>query len=145
MCSHISNVTCQGSGKSSGSDADYSRLPTNTTSVKQIKTMPSNMQGDIEQQGNDPHNANIPEGEKKVGYLTSLKSQLYLLAGVLLSGLLVTMIITVVSLSRQGVDWMRSATPLIDSNQISNMQAITYAKSIFIRVLITICSTYSFM
>ena len=90
------------------------------------------MQGDIEQQGNDPHNANIPEGEKKVGYLTSLKSQLYL-------------IITVVSLSRQGVDWMRSATPLIDSNQISNMQAITYAKSIFIRVLITICSTYSFM
>jgi hypothetical protein len=72
--------------------------------------------------------------EKKVGYLTSLKSQLYLLAAVLLSGLLVTMIITVLSLSRQGVDWMSSSTPQIDRNQISNMHAITQAKSIFIKV-----------
>ena len=115
-----------GSVNSGGADSNYSRLP--------VVAPTSNLRDDIEQQGDDSHYASIPVEEKKVGYLTSLKSQLYVLAAVLLSGLLVTMIITVLSLSRQGVDWMSLSTPQIDRNQISNMQAITHAKSKFIKV-----------
>lgn len=128
-----------GSVRSSGTNLNYSRLPVVAPSIRPTRAgLSTNLPPpeDIEQQGEEDPNyyATIPEEEKRVGYLTSLKSQLYLLAGVLLSGLLVTMIITVLSLSRQGVDWMSSSTPQIDRNQISNMQAITQAKSIFIKV-----------
>ena len=76
----------------------------------------------------------IPKEQKKVGWFTSLKSQLYFLSFVLLVGVTVTMLITVISLSRQGVTWMSSSTTQIDNTQVTNMQAITVAKAAYVKV-----------
>ena len=76
----------------------------------------------------------VPKEQKKVGWFTSLKSQLYFLSFVLLVGVTVTMLITVISLSRQGVTWMSSSTTQIDNTQVTNMQAITVAKAAYVKV-----------
>jgi hypothetical protein len=83
----------------------------------------------------------IPKEQKKVGWFTSLKSQLYFLSFVLLVGVTVTMLITVISLSRQGVTWMSSSTTQIDNTQVTNMQAITVAKAAYVKVK---CSRLSY-
>jgi hypothetical protein len=72
---------------------------------------------------------------KKESYFSSLKSQLWIISVVLLSGIISTMVVTVVSLSRQGVTWMSTSATLINSKQIACMQAITLAKSSFVKVL----------
>ena len=72
--------------------------------------------------------------EKKVGYLTSLKSQLYSLSTILLCGCMVTMIITIVSLSKQGVNWMDNSSSQITNSQIQNMISITNTKTVYISV-----------
>jgi len=77
----------------------------------------------------------IPSEMAKVGWLTSLKSQLYLLSALLLTGIIITMIVTVVSLSKQGVTWMSSSTADIDNNQVLNMQALGFAKSVYVKVM----------
>lgn len=70
----------------------------------------------------------------QVGWLTSLKSQLYFLSVALLVGVIVTMIVTAVSLSKQGFIWMSTSTAEIDNNQVLNMQAITASKSAYVKV-----------
>ena len=77
---------------------------------------------------------NVPKENKKVGWFTSLKSQLYFMSFILLVGVTVTMLITVISVSTQGVTWMSSSTTEIDNTQVVNMQAITDAKSVFAQV-----------
>ena len=77
----------------------------------------------------------IPSEMAKVGWFTSLKSQLYLLSAVLLTGIIITMIVTVVSLSKQGVTWMSSSSTDIDNNQVLNMQALGFAKSVYVKVM----------
>ena len=72
--------------------------------------------------------------ETVVGCFTSLKSQLYMLSGVFLTGVLVSMFINVVSLSRQSETWMSKSTSEIDSTQVINMKAVMHAKCIFIEV-----------
>ena len=74
----------------------------------------------------------VPAEDVKVGWFTSLKSQLYMLSTVLLAGVTVTMIITVVSLSGQGATWMSTSSKEIDSVQVINMQAVAYAKSAYV-------------
>ena len=74
--------------------------------------------------------------QPKVGWFTSLKSQLYMLSAVLVAGVTVTMIITVVALSRQGVTWMSTSSVDIDDVQVLNMQAMTYAKSVYVEVVL---------
>jgi hypothetical protein len=76
----------------------------------------------------------VPAEDMKVGWFTSLKSQLYMLSGVLLAGVTITMIVTVVSLSGQGATWMNKSSKEIDNVQVSNMEAITYAKSVYVKV-----------
>jgi uncharacterized phosphosugar-binding protein len=39
-----------------------------------------------------------------------------------------------VPLSRQGDAWMSDSTVQIDNTQVANMQAITFAKSVFVEV-----------
>ena len=73
-------------------------------------------------------------GPSEVGWLTSLKSQLYFLSGILLAGVIVTMVVTAVSLSKQGEKWMSTSSKEINSNQVLNMQALTYSKSAFVKV-----------
>jgi hypothetical protein len=85
----------------------------------------------------------VPKEQKKVGWFTSLKSQLYFLSFVLLVGVTVTMLITVISLSRQGVTWMSSSTTQIDNTQVTNMQAITVAKAAYVKVKCS-CLSYAF-
>ena len=71
----------------------------------------------------------------QVGWFTSLKSQLYFLAVALLVGNIIVMIMTAVPLSsEQGDEWMSRSTPEIDSKQVLNMQAITVAKSAYVKV-----------
>lgn len=77
---------------------------------------------------------NVPKENKKVGWFTSLKSQLYFMSFILLVGVTVTMLITVISVSTQGATWMSSSTTQIDNTQVVNMQAITDAKSVFAQV-----------
>ena len=72
---------------------------------------------------------------KKVGYLTSLKSQLYSLSGILLSGCVITMIITIVSLSEQGVNWMSKSSNQISDSQVENMISITNTKAVYVKVI----------
>ncbi len=75
------------------------------------------------------------EDDLQVGWFTSLKSQLYFLAVALLVGNIIVMIMTAVPLSSQQSDsWMKESTPEIDSNQVLNMQAITVAKSAYVKV-----------
>ena len=74
----------------------------------------------------------------QVSYFSSLKSQLWSLSAVLLTGIIITMLVTVVSLSRQGATWMSTSTTVINEKQIANMQAITLAKSSFVEV----CTIY---
>lgn len=74
--------------------------------------------------------------QPRVGLLTSLKSQLYMLSAVLLAGVTVTMIVTVVALSRQGATWMSKSSTEIDNVQVLNMRAVTYAKSVYVEVLL---------
>jgi hypothetical protein len=76
----------------------------------------------------------VPEATTSVGWFTSLKSQLYGLSTVLLVGIAVTMIVTIVPLSRQGDAWMSDSTVQIDNTQVANMQAITFTKSVFVEV-----------
>jgi hypothetical protein len=81
----------------------------------------------------------MPPGDSEsepstVGWLTSLKSQLYFLSGILLAGVMVTMVVTAVSLSKQGEKWMSTSSKEINSNQVLNMQALAYSKSAFVRV-----------
>ena len=83
----------------------------------------------------------VPKEQKKVGWFSSLKSQLYFLSFVLLVGVTVTMLITVISLSTQGVTWMSSSTTQIDNTQVTNMQAITVAKAAYVKVK---CSRLSY-
>jgi hypothetical protein len=45
------------------------------------------------------------------------------------------MIVTVVSLSKQGVTWMSSSSTDIDNNQVLNMQALGFAKSVYVKVM----------
>jgi hypothetical protein len=78
----------------------------------------------------------VPTEVVEVGWFTSLKSQLYMLSAVLLAGVTVTMIITVVALSRQGVTWMSTSSVDIDDVQVLNMQAMTYAKSVYVEVVL---------
>ena len=78
----------------------------------------------------------VPSEVVEVGWFTSLKSQLYMLSAVLLAGVAVTMIITVVALSRQGVTWMSTSSVDIDAVQVLNMQAMTDAKSVYVEVLL---------
>ena len=77
-----------------------------------------------------PNSKNILQ----VGWLTSLKSQLYFLSVALLAGVIITMIVTAVSLSKQGYIWMSTSTTEINNNQILNMQAITVSKSAYVTV-----------
>ena len=71
----------------------------------------------------------------QVSWFTSLKSQLYFLAVALLVGNIIVMIMTAVPLSsEQGDEWMSRSTPEIDSKQVLNMQAITVAKSAYVKV-----------
>jgi hypothetical protein len=76
----------------------------------------------------------VPKENKKVGWFTSLKSQLYFMSFILLVGVTVTMLITVISVSTQGDTWMSSSATEIDNTQVVNMQAITDAKSVFAQV-----------
>jgi len=76
----------------------------------------------------------IPINVAQVGWFTSLKSQLYLLSAILLIGTTFTMIFTVVSLSSQGFTWMSKSTIEIINTQVTNMRAITFAKSVFVKV-----------
>ena len=84
---------------------------------------------------NNAHFVPIPSEIAKVGWFTSLKSQLYLLSAVLLFGVTFTMIFAVTSLSSQGSTWMSTSTIEIDNTQVINMRAITVAKSAFVKVL----------
>ena len=77
-----------------------------------------------------PNSANFLQ----VGWLTSLKSQLSFLSVALLVGVIITMIVTAVSLSKQGYIWMSASTTEIDDNQVLNMQAITVSKSAYVKV-----------
>ena len=94
-------------------------------------------------QRNSSNYIDVPKEQKKVGWFTSLKSQLYFLSFVLLVGVTVTMLITVISLSRQGVTWMSSSTTQIDNTQVTNMQAITVAKAAYVKVKCS-CLSYAF-
>mmetsp|Transcript_20198 Transcript_20198/g.28960 ORF Transcript_20198/g.28960 Transcript_20198/m.28960 type:complete len:1519 (+) Transcript_20198:482-5038(+) len=69
----------------------------------------------------------------QVSYFSSLKSQLWGLSAILLIGIIVTMLVTVVSLSRQGATWMSTSTTVINAKQIANMEAITFAKSLYVK------------
>ena len=88
----------------------------------------------FEPPGKNAHFIPIPSEIAKVGWFTSLKSQLYLLSAVLLFGVTFTMIFAVVSLSSQGSTWMSTSTIEIDNTQVINMRAITVAKSAFVKV-----------
>ena len=76
----------------------------------------------------------VPTKKQNVGYFTSLKSQLYLLCILLLSGLLFTMIITIVVLQSDGVSWMNDASTDLQYKQLQNLQAITDTKAIYVKV-----------
>lgn len=69
-----------------------------------------------------------------VGYFTSLKSQLYMLSGVLLVGLVITMLITVIQLNTEGSSWTDDSKVTLTSSQMQNIQEIAYTKAKFVRV-----------
>lgn len=79
-------------------------------------------------------NSVLVEERTQVGWFTSLKFQLYFLSGILLSGVIVIMVVTAVSLGDVGDKWSRESKEPIDNDQITNMHALTYSKSAFVMV-----------
>lgn len=76
----------------------------------------------------------LPHARSNVGLFTSLKSQLRILLGVVLLGVLATMLLTILNLSSAGPTWMRKAKGDIAETQVSNLNDISFAKSIFVQV-----------
>jgi hypothetical protein len=83
----------------------------------------------------------VVEERTQVGWFTSLKFQLLFLSGILLSGAIVIMVITAVSLGDVGDKWSRESKEPIDNDQIINMHALTYSKSAFVMVTCIYCNS----
>eukprot|EP01031_Cornospumella_fuschlensis_P028932 gene28932-34918_t len=69
----------------------------------------------------------------KVGLFSSLATQLYSLAALLVIGMTVAMALTVVALNDEGQNWMSDSSDDIESSQIRNLEAITQAKATFVQ------------
>ena len=85
-------------------------------------------------EGGSSQYMDVASEQQEVGWCTSMKSQLYFLSSVLLTGVTITMLITVIALSKQGTTWMSTSTSRIDNTQVVNMQAITAAKGAYVKV-----------
>lgn len=68
----------------------------------------------------------------KVGYLTSIKSQLYLLTTLLFAGMLIALVLTVVELHKEGATWTDDSTDDLVSVQVLNLEEIAETKANFV-------------
>lgn len=68
--------------------------------------------------------SDIKKKIRKVGRLTSIKSQLYALSGILLLGLIITKIITVTLINDEGKSWATECSANLGKNMDCNKAAV---------------------
>jgi hypothetical protein len=75
----------------------------------------------------------VPNTIANVGTFSSIKFFLRALCATLLLGMLVVMIITVTQLRGEGDGWMKSTGADLETTEMLNLNALAYAKSIFVQ------------
>lgn len=77
----------------------------------------------------------LPSGvPTQVGYLTSLKSQLYGLCAILLCGIVIAASLTIAGIQADGHSWMSESSAQLESKQLQNLQGIAASKASFVQV-----------
>lgn len=74
----------------------------------------------------------IAEARPIVGICTSIKSQLYFLAFLLLAGMMATLIMSIVSLADEGDKWTETSSSQLQSKQMMYLQAMAASKVVFV-------------